>query len=50
VLILSFFERCLAKTLKNNLSGIYEEVLEVGCTPRKWTDFMAKEFGLKTFR
>lgn len=41
------FERCLVETLKNNLSGIGGEVLEVGCAPGKWLDFMAKEFGLK---
>ena len=41
------FERCLAETLKKNLSGVEGEVLEVGCAPGKWLDFMAKEFGLR---
>jgi len=41
------FERCLTETLKSNLSGIKGEVLEAGCAPGKWLDFMAKEFGFK---
>lgn len=41
------FERCLAKALKENLTGIQGDVLEVGCAPGKWLAFMATEFGLK---
>jgi SAM-dependent methyltransferase len=41
------FDRCLAQALKENLTGMQGEVLEVGCAPGKWLAFMATEFGLR---
>lgn len=40
------YDRCLARGLKNNLSGIKGDVFEVGCAPGKWLAFMAKEFAM----
>lgn len=41
------FDRCLAQTLKENMPLVKGEVLEVGCAPGKWLNFMSREFGLK---
>lgn len=40
------FDRCLAKSLKNLLSGCAGEVLEIGCAPGKWLAYLNKELGL----
>lgn len=39
-------DRCLAKRLKAELQGVKGEVLEVGCAPGKWLEFMSRELGL----
>lgn len=40
------WDRCLAKTLRDNVPSSGGEVLEVGCAPGKWLAFMARQFGL----
>ena len=41
------FDRCLAETLKAELSLFSGDVLEVGCAPGKWLAFLCKSFGMK---